>query len=232
MRRFEDKVVLVTGAARGQGRSHAVGFAEEGARVVVCDVVKDIDSVPYEMGSREDLDATVALVKEAGQECLAVEADVRDGRQLDDVVAQGIELFGAIDVLVANAGIASISTIAEMTDDQWQTMVDINLSGVFKSIRAVIPHMVERGRGRIVATSSIVGRLGAPNIADYVAAKWGVIGLVKSAALELADKGITVNAVAPTSVNTRMIQNNAFHALFLPGSTTPPKNKCRPRTSH
>jgi NAD(P)-dependent dehydrogenase (short-subunit alcohol dehydrogenase family) len=131
-------------------------------------------------------------------------------------VADGIALFGQIHVLLANAGIASIATIAEMSDPTWQDMIDINLTGVFKSMRAVVGHMAEHGYGRIVATSSIVGRQGSPNIGHYVAAKWGVIGLVKSLAIEVADRGITVNAVAPTSVDTEMIQNQGFWELFLP----------------
>jgi NAD(P)-dependent dehydrogenase (short-subunit alcohol dehydrogenase family) len=125
-------------------------------------------------------------------------------------------------VLVSNAGIASICPVQDMSDLQWQTMLDTNLTGVFKSIRAVLPGMCERGHGRIVATSSMAGRLGAPNIAHYVAAKWGVIGLVKSVALEVAALGITVNAVAPTSVNTKMIHNQAFRELFVPGVQDPP----------
>ena len=215
MQRFHDKVVLITGGARGQGRSHALHFAREGADVVVCDLSADISTVPYGLGTVEDLDETRKLVEAEGRRCLSLVADVRDGAQLGSVVEAAIAEFGRVDVLVANAGIAGISTIAEMSDDMWHNMLDVNLSGVFKAIRAVLPHMIERRRGRIVATSSIAGRLGAPNIGHYVAAKWGVIGLVKSTALEVADKGITVNAVAPTSVDTKMIQNEAFWRLFV-----------------
>ncbi len=225
MERFRDKVVLVTGGARGQGRSHAVGFAREGANVAVCDLVTDIDTVPYAMGTSAELDETAKLVEAEGRDCLTLTADVRDAAQLAAAVEATLKRFGTIDVLVANAGIASISTIELMSDEMWQTMIDVNLTGVFKSIRAVIPHMVSQGRGRIVATSSIVGRQGSPNIAHYVAAKWGVIGLVKSAALELADKGVTVNCVAPTSVGTAMILNQAFEELFLPDVPHPTKEQ-------
>jgi len=216
MRRFEGKVALVTGAARGQGRSHAVRLAEEGADLVLCDLCEDLATVPYGLGSEAELEETVAAVEGAGAGALAMPADVRDGDALAAVVAAGIERFGAIDVAVANAGIAGVVPVVEMTDAEWQNMIDVNLGGVFKTLRAVAGHMAERGSGRIVATSSVVGRLGAPNIAHYVAAKWGVIGLVKSLALELADRGVTVNAVCPTSVDTAMIQNDAFHDLFLP----------------
>lgn len=216
MQRFTDKVVLVTGAARGQGRSHAQHFAREGADIIICDVATDIDTVPYGLGTADDLAETAKLVEAEGRRCLSMVADVRDASQLASVVRTALADFGRIDVLVANAGIAGISSIAEMSDEMWDTMVDVNLTGVFKAIRAVLPHMIERHQGRIVATSSIAGRLGAPNIGHYVAAKWGVIGLVKSTALEVADKGITVNAVAPTSVDTKMIMNEAFQRLFVP----------------
>ena len=221
MRRFEDKVVMVTGGARGQGRAHALGFAREGAHVVACDLLEDVSSVPYGLSTPADLAETKRLVESAERECLALRCDVRSTDQLASVVSEATEHFGRIDVLVANAGIASIATIAEMTDLAWQNMLDINLSGVFRAMRAVIPHMTGRGYGRIVATSSIVGRQGSANIGHYVAAKWGVIGLVKSAAIELASHGITVNAVAPTSVGTAMIHNTAFKQLFLPDLPDP-----------
>lgn len=216
MARFDGKVALITGAGRGQGRSHAVRFAAEGAAVVLCDLGNDVDTVPYGLSSAADLDDTVAAVEAAGGRAVALPADVRSREDLDRVVAAGIEAFGGIDVAVANAGIAGISTIAEMSDAEWDNMIDINLSGVFKTLRAVAPHMAERGSGRIVATASVVARQGSANIGHYVAAKWGVIGLVKSLAIELAEHGVTVNAVCPTSVDTPMIQNEAFRELFLP----------------
>jgi SDR family mycofactocin-dependent oxidoreductase len=213
---FDGKVALVTGAARGQGRSHALRFAEEGADLVICDIGADIATVPYGLAAASDLEETAALVERAGRRVVAVAADVRSSAELERVVADGLDAFGRIDIAVANAGIAGISTIAEMSDEQWQDMIDVNLTGVFKTLRAVAPQMAARGYGRIVATSSVVGRQGSPNIGHYVAAKWGVIGLVKSLALELAESGVTVNAVCPTSVDTTMIQNEAFRDLFLP----------------
>jgi SDR family mycofactocin-dependent oxidoreductase len=214
--RFTGKVALVTGAARGQGRSHAVRLAAEGADVVVCDLCEDIGTVPYPLGSLEELQETARMVAEQGQRAVVCRADVRSSSDLAATVERGLAELGRIDVLVANAGIAGISTLAEMSDEAWQNMIDVNLTGVFKTLRAVVPHMVARGYGRIVATSSIVGRQGSANIGHYVAAKWGVIGLVKSLAVEVAASGVTVNAVLPTSVGTEMIRNEPFHRLFLP----------------
>jgi SDR family mycofactocin-dependent oxidoreductase len=216
-RRFEGKVALITGAARGQGRAHAVRLAAEGASLILSDIGEDRPTTaPYSMATPEELEATANSLRELGTDVVVCTADVRSAEQLDAAVAAGIEAFGQIDVLVANAGIASISSLADMSDATWQEMIDINLTGVFKSMRAVVPHMTGRGYGRIVATASIVGRLGSANIGHYVAAKWGVIGLVKSLAIEVAGDGVTVNAVAPTSVDTPMIQNQAFWELFLP----------------
>lgn len=221
MNRFEKKVVLVTGGGRGQGRSHAIAFAEEGADVVVCDLASDIETVPYPLSSSADLDETVRLVEQTGRRCVAVTADVRSATDMADVVATGLDAFGTIDVLVANAGIAGIARIAEMTETEWVNMIDVNLSGVFRAIRAILPHMIERRSGSIVATSSIVGRQGAENIGHYVAAKWGVIGLVKSVAMEVANDGIRANAVCPTSVGTEMIFNEPFEQLFIPDIAQP-----------
>jgi SDR family mycofactocin-dependent oxidoreductase len=214
--RFTGKVAMVTGAARGQGRSHAVRLAAEGADLILCDLGADIDTVPYALGTEDELRETAAMVGEHGSRAVVCRCDVRSTADLADAVSRGLDELGRIDVLVANAGIAGVSTLAEMSDDVWQNMIDVNLTGVFKTLRAVVPHMVSRGYGRIVATSSIVGRQGSANIGHYVAAKWGVLGLVKSLAVEVAEHGVTVNAVCPTSVDSEMIQNETFHRLFLP----------------
>ena len=216
--RFRGKVAMVTGAGRGQGRAHAVRFAREGADVVLCDLPRgdELDTVPYPLSNAADLEQTARLVEAEGGRALTCAVDVRSSADLAAATARALDELGRIDVLVANAGIAGISTIAEMSDDAWDTMIAVNLGGVFRSMRAVVPHMVERGSGRIVATSSVVGRQGSANIGHYVAAKWGVIGLVKSLAIEVAASGVTVNAVCPSSVDTPMIQNEPFHRLFLP----------------
>jgi SDR family mycofactocin-dependent oxidoreductase len=214
--RFTGKVAMVTGAARGQGRSHAIRLAAEGADVILCDLAADIDTVPYALGTEDELRETAALIADLDRRTVVCRCDVRSTADLAAAVRRGLDELGRIDVLVANAGIAGVSTLAEMSDDAWQNMIDVNLTGVFKTLRAVVPHMVARRYGRIVATSSIVGRQGSANIGHYVAAKWGVLGLVKSLAVEVAEHGVTVNAVCPTSVDSPMIQNEAFHRLFLP----------------
>jgi SDR family mycofactocin-dependent oxidoreductase len=228
MGRFDGKVVLITGGARGQGRSHAVAFAREGADVAFCDIASQLDSVPYRLARPEDLDETVKLVEELDRRCVAVRADVRDQGQVQAFVDQARTELGRVDILLANAGIFSFSTIAEMTEDLWQEMIDVNLTGVYHAMRSVLPIMIEQGSGRIIATSSTAGKMGFPNVGHYVATKWGVIGLVKSVAQEVGAHGITVNAICPTSVDTDMIQNEAAYRLFLPDHANPTREDAAP----
>lgn len=228
MGKFDGKVVLITGGARGQGRSHALAFAREGADIAFCDIAAQLDSVPYRMARPEDLDETVKLVEELDRRCVAVRADVRDQGQVQAFVDQARTELGRVDVLLANAGIFSFSTIAEMTEDLWQEMIDVNLTGVYHAMRAVLPIMIEQGSGRIIATSSTAGKMGFPNVGHYVATKWGVIGLVKSVAQEVGANGITVNAICPTSVDTDMIQNEAAYRLFLPDAENPTREDAAP----
>jgi SDR family mycofactocin-dependent oxidoreductase len=216
MGKFDGKVVLITGGARSQGRSHAVTFAREGADVAICDIAAQLDTVPYPMGTRAELDETVKLVEDEDRRCVADVADVRDLDQIHEFVARTRAELGRVDFLLANAGIFSFSAIAEMDEPTWQQMIDTNLTGVFHAMRAVLPAMIEQGFGRIVATSSMAGKMGFPNVGHYVAAKWGVIGLVKSLAREVGGNGITVNAVCPTNVGTIMIQNETAYKLFRP----------------
>lgn len=218
---FDGQVAFITGGARGQGRSHAVHFASLGADIVIVDSLEDNATTPYGMATQEDLDETVRLVETYGGKAYARRLDVRD---LDGLIAfadEVVERFGKIDILLANAGIMTAVPVAEMSGDVWAETIDINLTGVFNSFRAVLPHMLKAGYGRVVATSSGGGHIGFNNLSHYCAAKWGVIGLVKSAALEVAGNGVTVNAVTPTNVNTAMIRNEACEALFLPGIENP-----------
>ncbi|CAM4188624.1 mycofactocin-coupled SDR family oxidoreductase [Nocardia ninae] len=221
MGNLDDKVAVITGGARGQGRAHAVALAAAGADIVVCDIAEQIASVPYPMSAEDDLAETAKLVEETGRRCVPLRADVRSQTEMNAVAQRAIDDFGHIDILIANAGIASNAPIAEMGDEMWQDMIDTNLNGVFHSIRAVLPHMIERRWGRIVATSSIVARMGVRNAGHYAAAKWGVVGLVKSVSLEVVEYGITVNAVLPGGVDTDMIQNPAMYRLMLPDKENP-----------
>jgi SDR family mycofactocin-dependent oxidoreductase len=204
---LDGQVALITGGARGQGRADAVALARLGAHIVVCDVPAPLASVQYELGTAEDLALTASLVEDAGSQAIAVPADVRDPAAVARVVDAAIAEFARIDILVANAGIVSVGRLWELSDQAWQEMIGTNLSGVFNAMRAVVPHMRERHYGRIVAISSQGGRTGLPGISHYAAAKWGVIGLAKSLALEVAAEGITVNVIAPTTVRTPMVVN-------------------------
>ncbi|MEV5834816.1 mycofactocin-coupled SDR family oxidoreductase [Nocardia sp. NPDC052112] len=221
MGQLAGRVAVITGGARGQGRSHAVTLAAEGADIVLCDIAAPIASVPYPLSSEDDLAQTVELVEETGRRCVAVQADVRSRVEMDGLAERAVAEFGRIDILLANAGIASGAAVAEMDEQMWQDMIDVNLTGVFHSFRAVLPHMIERRWGRIVATSSIVGRMGAAKSGHYAAAKWGVIGLVKSLAHEVIPHGITVNAVLPAGVRTDMIMNPAMYSAMVPDIDNP-----------
>ena len=206
---LDGQVAIITGGARGQGRADAVALARLGARVVLCDVPAPMRCVQYGLGTAEDLDLTISLVKDAGGEAIAVEADVRDPAAIARVADAAIAEFGRIDILVANAGIVSTGRLWELSDEAWHEMIGTNLTGVFNALRAVVPHMRERRYGRIVVISSLGGRAGLPGISHYAAAKWGAIGLAKSLALEVAAEGITVNVVAPTTVRTPMVVNES-----------------------
>lgn len=224
MGKLEGKVALITGGARGQGRSNAITLAREGANIVICDIAADeFETIPYSLGSGEQMNETVRLVEELGRRCVAIKADVRDSHQMQAVADRAIAEFGRIDILNANAGVISYAAVAKMTDQQWNETVDTNLKGTFNSIRAVLPQMIRQKYGRIVATSSYAGRSAYQNIGHYVASKWGIIGLVKATALEVANKGITVNAICPTNVNTDLIHNETTYRLFRPDLENPTK---------
>ena len=203
---LDGKVALITGAARGQGRSHAVALASEGADIVVCDVPRRMSTLTYPLATRQDLELTAKLVEQAGRRCLAVRLDVRDAAAVDSAVEQTVRELGRLDIVVANAGVVSTGPLAELTDEGWDELVSTNLGGVFHILRAAIPVMRRQKFGRIVVTSSMGGRMGIPNLAAYNATKWGTIGMAKSLALEVAKEGITVNVICPTTVQTPMVQ--------------------------
>jgi SDR family mycofactocin-dependent oxidoreductase len=216
MARLEGKVAFVTGAARGQGRSHAVRLAEEGADIVAVDIASQIDTVPFPMGTPDDLAETVEEVEALDRRIVATEADVRDYDALKAALDDGVARLGRLDIVVANAGIVSFGTVEELPEQTWRDMIDVNLTGAWHTVKAAIPHLRAAGGGSIVITSSGAGLKGQANTGHYVAAKHGVVGLMRTLANELAPDMVRVNSVNPGSVDTDVIQNQATYHLFMP----------------
>jgi SDR family mycofactocin-dependent oxidoreductase len=216
MGRVEGKVAFVTGAARGQGRSHAIRLAEEGADIIAVDLCGQIDTVPYPMATPEDLDQTVKAVEALDRRIIATQADVRDYGALKAALDDGVAQLGHLDIVSANAGIFSFGTMEELDETHWQDMIDVNLTGVWHAAKAAIPHLRAAGGGSMILTSSTAGLQALPNTGHYNAAKHGVVGLMRTLALELAPDMIRVNSVHPTAVDTDMIQNSATYELFAP----------------
>jgi SDR family mycofactocin-dependent oxidoreductase len=227
-RPFAGQVAMITGAARGQGRSHALELARLGADIVVNDLCHDLDSVGYPLATPDDLLETVRLVEEQGSTCLSAVADVRDLDAMMALADGAKEQLGSIDILVANAGISTLGSICTMDAGLWSETIDTNLTGVFNAMRAVAPHMRRQRSGRIIGISSMMGRSSNPGIPAYVASKWGVIGLCKSVAFELAGFGITVNAIAPGNVSTPMIHNDVLYGLMRPDLEHPTREDVTP----
>lgn len=201
---LEGKVALITGGSRGQGRAHAVTCAREGADVIIVDTVDQIASVQYPMAKQADLDETVRQVEALDRRIVATVGDVRKQSDLDEAVEQGVAQLGRLDILIANAGIFSLAPAHELTDEMWDDMIAVNLTGVWKSAKAVLPQMMEQGSGSIVMTSSINGLEPGANYVHYCAAKFGVVGIMKTLALEYARHGIRVNSVHPGAILTPM----------------------------
>jgi SDR family mycofactocin-dependent oxidoreductase len=218
--RVEGKVAFVTGAARGQGRSHAVRLAEEGADIIAIDLCGSVPSIDrfYPGTTPEDLAETVALVEATGRRIVASQADVRDYDQLRNAFGEGVDELGRIDVVCANAGIFSFGDQTHLVSEQdWQDVIDVNQTGVWHTCKAVIPHLIEQGTGgSIIISSSTAGIKGTPNVAPYTASKHATVGLMRTLALELAPHSIRVNTVHPTGVSTPMLLNEAAFQLFLP----------------
>jgi (+)-trans-carveol dehydrogenase len=215
--RVEGKVAFVTGAARGQGRSHAIRLAQEGADIIAVDLLEQVESVPYEMSSPQDLEQTVKEVESLDRRIVATQADVRDFDALKAALDAGVAQLGRLDIVSANAGIFSVGQSVDLSEQTWRDMLDINLTGVWHATKAATPHLIEGGRGgSMILTSSTAGLQATANAAHYVSAKHGVVGLMRTLALELAPHMIRVNSVHPTSVNTDMIMNDAVYQLFRP----------------
>jgi SDR family mycofactocin-dependent oxidoreductase len=221
--RVEGKVAFITGAARGQGRSHALRLASEGADIVAIDICKAIDDVVYPASTPGDLAETVERVEALGRRIVAAEVDVRDYEALKAAVDIGVAALGRLDIVVANAGIGNAGNkLHKIKEHIWQDMIDVNLTGVWKSVKAAVPHLLagERG-GSIILTSSVGGMKAHPHTGHYIAAKHGVVGLMRTFAVELGQHWIRVNSVHPTQVNTPMALNDATFRLFAPDKENP-----------
>ena len=222
MGRVEDKVALVTGAAHGQGRSHALRLAEEGADIIALDLCRPFDSVPYPMGTAAELAETAALVEKLGRRVVTAEVDVRDYDPLAAAIQAGVDELGRLDIVSPSAGIINYAPVEQLSDAMWDEVVDVNLKGVWHTCKAAIPHLRAGGRGgAIILTSSVAGLQGWENQSHYVASKHGVVGLMRAMAKELAKDSIRVNTVHPTSVNTDMLLNDFTYKLFRPELDAP-----------
>ncbi|TFD07631.1 NAD(P)-dependent oxidoreductase [Cryobacterium sp. TMT1-66-1] len=223
MGRVEGKVAFITGAARSQGRSHALRLAQEGADIIAVDIVGPVESVhAYPMATAEDLAETVRQVEALDRRIIATQADVRDSAALKAVMDDGVAQLGRLDIVSANAGIFQMSPALELDDAAWQETIDINLTGVWNTCKAALPHLIEGGRGgSIILTSSTAGLKGLANTVHYTAAKHGVVGIMRTLANEFAQYSIRVNSVHPTTVNTIMIQNEDVWGLFDPANANP-----------
>lgn len=221
--RLAGKVICVTGAGRGQGRAHAVRMAEEGADIIAIDICEHIDTVMYDMATIEDLEETARQVEKLDRRISFAKADIRDLEGLTSAIDRGVADLGRLDVLVANAGIfAGAASALEVTDAQWDDTIATNLKGTWNTIRAGVPHIVAGGRGgSVILTSSNVALKGMPNIIHYSASKYGVIGLMRTLAVELASQNIRVNTIHPTSIDTPMAKNLYTYKMFRPDIVEP-----------
>ena len=228
--RVEGKVAFITGAARSQGRSHALRLAQEGADIIAVDLAGPIDSIRmYPPATEEDLAETVRQVEALDRRIIATKADVRDSAALKAAVDDGVAQLGRLDIVLANAGVFEIQPALELTDAAWREMIDINLTGAWNTCKVALPHLIAGGRGgAIVLTSSTAGLKGTPNTIHYTAVKHGIVGVMRTLANEFAPHSIRVNTVHPTGVDTVMIQNEKTWGLFAPGDPAPSREKAAP----
>lgn len=217
MGRLDGKVALITGGARGQGRSHAVTLAREGADILVIDIASDIEHLSYGLATADDLAQTVSEVEALDRRIIAVEGDVRRQSDLDSLVERGIAEFGKIDIGVANAGIVTLADLWELSEEEWSAVIDVNLSGVWRTLKALAPHMIERRQGSLILISSANAHEGGTTRLSYVAAKHGVSGIMRSAALELGPYDIRVNEICPGAVDTAMMNAQEVYDMLAGG---------------
>ncbi|ROO85506.1 SDR family mycofactocin-dependent oxidoreductase [Actinocorallia herbida] len=203
--RVEGKVAFITGAARGQGRSHAVRLAEEGADIIALDLLEPLPFVAYQGAIQEDLDETVRLVEKTGRRIIARKGDVRDLAGMKAIVDEGVAAFGRLDIVCANAGVMVLREWQDITPEMWDDTIATNLTGVWNTVMATAQHLIDNGGGSMILTSSAAGLKGQPFLNPYVAAKHGVVGVMRAFAAELAEHNVRVNSLHPTGVNTTMV---------------------------
>src|SRR5258706_13570150 len=216
-KRFRDRVVVITGRAHGMGRAHALAFAREGARLVLCDACRQYSTVPYPLAQTEELAALASEIEHMGRPVIATQTDVTHLSDMQTLAERAQQAFGSIDIVVANAGLYSFAPSWELSEEQWDETVNVDLKGVWITCKVCIPYMLPRRSGKIICIASTAGFKGMENLAHYVSAKHGVLGLVKTLAIELAAYNINVNAVCPTSVDTAMCRNQALYDVFAGG---------------
>jgi SDR family mycofactocin-dependent oxidoreductase len=216
MGRMDGKVAFITGAARGQGATFARAFAEEGADIIMVDACAPVGTCHYTLGSKDELDAVADEIRALGRGCVSEVVDVRDQASLDSVVARGVAEFGRLDTVIANAGIASFAPFWEMSDQMWNDMIDINLTGVWRTAKAAAPTLIQQKSGSMILISSVNGKEPLLNYCHYTAAKHGVLGLAKSFALELGPHNVRVNSILPGPVDT-YLNSNPDTRNFLAG---------------
>jgi SDR family mycofactocin-dependent oxidoreductase len=213
---LEGRVALITGGARGQGRSHALTLAAAGADVAICDIAASVTTIDYPLATADDLAETVRQIEGLGRRCVADTVDVRDLAAMRAFTERATGVLGRLDIVVANAGVYSFAPNAwELTEEQWDVMLDVNLGGVWRTCAAAAPHIIESGDGgSIVLVSSVNGLRGVPGVAHYNAAKHGLVGLTRTLAIELAPHHVRVNTVHPTAVRTAMVENDVMPRAF------------------
>jgi SDR family mycofactocin-dependent oxidoreductase len=213
---LEGRVAFITGAARGQGRAHAIRLADDGADIIAIDICRPIsDTITYPLATSAELAETAAAVEATGRKVLAREVDIRDLAALQQVVADGVEQFGRLDILVANAGVLSWGRLFEMSEEQWDTVIEVNLSGTWRTIRAVVPAMIEAGNGgSIIIVSSSAGLKATPGNGHYSASKSGLVALTNALAIEVGEYGIRVNSIHPYSIETPMVEKDVMMEIF------------------
>jgi (+)-trans-carveol dehydrogenase len=223
MGRLTNKVALISGVARGQGRSHALRLVSEGVSVIGFDGLCTYDTVPYKQATQEDLDETVRLIEEAGGKVYAGRADVRERGEIERIIKEGTAETGPVDIVIANAGIGINSRpFWEVSRQEWDDVIAVCLTGVWNTVSAAVPSMIAAGNGgSVIITSSAAAIKAAPQLAAYIAAKTGVIGMMRSMASDLAPHRIRINCIAPTAVPTDFVLNDRLYQIFSPNSPEP-----------